>query len=320
VLGLAMAVLAAPLAHSAPQAGDAGSDARPAAAHRPGFEALADCGAAHLPSRRSDAPTGSEFTRRTQGLGDAERQAATLEEIRRGNVPHFLRTLRPVWMGARGANAPTVRICVAPDYLAVGSDADFLRVPLSYPTATRIASEFGFVLPTRKIVDAIYAQSEYHLTPEPLPPGPQMRSAAYSLLHQRRVEAQRAGFPLGALISGHKKDLVLTNRLLQLPDRVAIYGWHRPDGRPIQPLSTVHGLRYADYSHGLRLIDGAAWVDGRVRSLAALLEDPLTAPTLTYEGEMPARRLMESGLVARIGRLSCSSGSPGGSCGGSPRP
>ena len=35
-------------------------------------------------------------------------------------------------------------------------------------------------------------------------------------------------------------------KLYEFPDRVAIYGWHRPDGRPIQPLSTVHGFRYAD--------------------------------------------------------------------------
>jgi hypothetical protein len=320
VLGLALAVLAAPAAFSISRVSDVGPDARTVAEQSPASGAVARCGVAQLPPRPPHAPTGSEFTRRTQGLGDAERQAAILEEVRRGNVPSFLRALRPVWLGAQDGDAPTIRICVTPDYLAVGSNADFLRVPLSYPTATRVASDFGFVLPTRKIVDAIYAQSEYHLTPQPLPPGPQMRSAAYSSLHQRRVEAQRAGLPLGALISGHKKDLVLTNRLLQRPDRVAIYGWHRPDGRPIQPLSTVHGLRYADYSHGLRLVDEMAWVGGTARSLVALLEDPLTAPALTYEGELPARRLMESGREARLGWLSCSSGSPGGSCGGSARP
>ncbi len=41
----------------------------------------------------------------------------------------------------------------------------------------------------------------------------------------------------GKLIAGHKKDVVITNRLLTMPKRVAIYGWHRPNGSPIQPLA-----------------------------------------------------------------------------------
>jgi len=320
VLGLALAVLVAPAAFSASLgAGPSAPARRPETAPAAAPPSPA-CGVAQLPPRRPDAATGSEFTRRTDGMTDAERQAAAVAEVRRGNVPDFLRQLRPVWLRADGDPARAVRLCVSPDYLAVGSDRDFLRVPLGYPAATRIAAEFGFVLPTRKIVDAIFAQSDYRLTPQPLPPGPQMRSAAYSALHQRRVEAQRAGLPLGALIAGHKKDVVLTNRLLQLPDRVAIYGWHRRNGEPIQPLSTVHGLRYADYSHGLRLVDGVAWVAGRQRSLVALLEDPQTGPILTYEGEVPAARLIESGRAAQLGRVSCSSESPGGSCGGYARP
>ncbi len=81
-----------------------------------------------------------------------------------------------------------------------------------------------------------------------------MRSNLYLERHQQRIDEQRFGLPLGELISGHKKDLVLSNRLRQLPDRVAIYGWHRAPGDPIQPLSTVHGARYVDYSHGVRLV------------------------------------------------------------------
>lgn len=42
-----------------------------------------------------------------------------------------------------------------------------------------------------------------------------------------------------ALLAGHKKDLVLTRRLVGRPDRVAIYDWHRLDGRPIHPLSML---------------------------------------------------------------------------------
>ena len=42
-----------------------------------------------------------------------------------GNVPDFLRNLVPVTFTGGGA---TITICVAPDYLAVGSDRDFVRV------------------------------------------------------------------------------------------------------------------------------------------------------------------------------------------------
>ena len=40
-------------------------------------------------------------------------------------------------------------------------------------------------------------------------------------------------WPLGRVVSGHKKDVVITNRLLRNPARAAIYGWHRLDGDPI---------------------------------------------------------------------------------------
>ena len=78
-------------------------------------------------------------------------------------------------------------------------------------------------------------------------------------------QSQARDFPLGALVSGHKKDVVLTNRLITHPGQIAIYGWHRGIGEPIQPLSTVHGAGYADYSHGIRLVSQMAMIDGKLR-------------------------------------------------------
>ncbi len=77
---------------------------------------------------------------------------------------------------------------------------------------------------------------------------------------------------------------MLTNRLLGKPDRVAIYGWHQHDGRPIQPLSTVHGARYADYSHGVRLVSATAFVGGEPRPLLEVLEDRQLAALVSDEG------------------------------------
>jgi hypothetical protein len=238
-----------------------------------------------LPARPAGAMAGSEFMRRTSGLSDADRDRAAVAEIERGNVPSFLARLTPVEIaGGASGSGVAATLWVTPDYLAIGSDADFVYVPLSYPSATLVADRFASVLPTAKMVDAIYEQSAHQLPPLPLPAGPQMRSNAYLSRHQQGIDAQRAGLPLGVLIAGHKKDLVLSNRLHRLPGRVAIYGWHRAADRPIQPLSTVHGAGYVDYSHGVRLVSASVVVNGRARSIYEALQDSLVAPVLSREG------------------------------------
>ncbi len=242
-----------------------------------------------LPARPADAIGGAEFARRTSALSSADRDRAVVAELERGNIPSFLGHLAPVRLAANAAGGQTVAatIWVTPDYLAIGSDDDFLYVPLTYYSATIVADHFGCVLPTARMVDAIYEQSAHHLTPAPLPAGPLMRSNLYLEKHQQRIDEQRFGLPLGELISGHKKDLVLSNRLRQFPDRVAIYGWHRAPGDPIQPLSTVHGARYVDYSHGVRLVSADVLVDGRPRSIYDALQDSRIAPVLSREGVTP---------------------------------
>jgi hypothetical protein len=90
---------------------------------------------------------------------------------------------------------------------------------------------------------------------------------------------------------GDKKDLVITNRLWQNLARVAIYGWHRSERSPIQPLATVHGARYADYSHGVRLVSTVIYVNGQPQPITDALTDPQIAPALSDEG--PIQRMPE---------------------------
>jgi hypothetical protein len=237
--------------------------------------------------------TGSEFVHRTAALSESERETAIAAELMAGNLPGFLRRLKPVTLRGRDAagRATEVTICVTPDYLALGSDADFLSIPMGLRTAFAVAASFGFVLPTPTMVDAIYQQAEVHLRPQPLPPGPEMRSNRYYWEHQQRIREQRLALhaPVGALIAGHKKDLVVCNRLLRHAGRVAIYGWHQHAGAPIQPLSTVHGAGYADYSHGVRLVSAVAFVNGRPRSIFEILENQSLAGIVSDEG--PITRL-----------------------------
>lgn len=241
-------------------------------------QALAD-----VPPHPSFAPTGSEFVHQIQSMGETEREGAIEAALLSGDIPTFLTRFVPVELAGPGVR---VTLCVAPDYLAVGSDKDFLLVPMRLSTALRVARRYGAVLPTARIVDAVYEQADLRLTPQPLPPTDEMRSTAYYSEHNALVRRQREarGGALGELTAGDKKDLVLTDRLRQMSDRVAIYGWHRGKHDPIQPLSTVHGARYADYSHGVRLVATKAYVDGEPKSLVALLGDPRLAPVVNSEG------------------------------------
>jgi len=241
-----------------------------------------------IPARAGEDLTGSQFAKYVSKMNSQEREEAILEEISKGNVPEFLRKLVPVELQYELATGRilTATIFATPDYLAIGSDSDFLRIPMNLHTALTIAERFGFILPTRKIVDAIYLQSRYHLIPQPLSAGPQMRSMEYYSTHNHMIEDQvhALGAPLGALVSGDKKDVVMSNRLAMNLGRIAIYGWHRGPGQPIQPLSTVHGANYADYSHGIRLVSEWALVNGKLQSIRRLLQNPSTARVLSDEG------------------------------------
>lgn len=240
-----------------------------------------------LPPRPAGALTGSQIADAVTSLPLADREQAIEREILSGNVPRFLRALKPVNLQPTGSSR-TLTCFVTPDYLAVGSDMDFLRVPLTPVTAQRIADRLDAMLPTRRIVDAVWHSAVGKLEPAPIPPSPAMSSVPVFHDHQKLVEKQRAqdGIPDGALLAGIKKDIVITP-LLALrppPPRVAIYGWHRLDGSPIQPLSLVHKATYADYSHGVRLVSRTALLDGKSTSVAALLNDPATASLLSDEG------------------------------------
>lgn len=245
---------------------------------------------AGIPPRDAAASEGSEVARRVEHLSGLARDTLLRAELLAGNIPQFLRHPAPVTISGGGrAHRLELTLCVLPDYLAVGSDRDFVFVPLGLEAALEVAQRFRFELPTPRMVDAIYEAAPVKLAPLPLPAGDQMRSTAYFVYHTELIGEQRAALPalLGELTSGDKKDLVLTSRLWTEPGRVAIYGWHRGVGAPIQPLSTVHGARYSDYSHGVRLVSDTVYVNGVPRPLHELLAEAAPARLLSGEGPWP---------------------------------
>lgn len=260
-----------------------------------------------LPSRPADAPDGTSLVRLVAGLPLAQREERLAAEFLRGNVPSFLRRLQPVTLRHQGHVAI---LHVTPDYAAVGSDDDFFLTPLTPGTAARLAAATGCVLPTRRVVDAIHAAAAVRLQPVPLPPGPAMTTVVEFSRHNDIIRTQRLarvpGAPWGSLTAGHKKDVVQTPRLAATPGRVALYGWHRTNGTPIQPLYLGHTNTWVDYSHGVRLVQAALLLDGAPGTVASVLADPALAPLLSDDplGEAPGpapaiRRFGETRLELR---------------------
>jgi hypothetical protein len=254
------------------------------------FVGLAACASAptlDLPPRPVGAPTGSEFARAIEDLDLEARDARIVDEVLSGNVPGWLRRLSPV---AIGEGAERVEFWVTPDYLAVGSDSDYLLTPMSPQAAQRIADRLAMSMPTPRMVDGIWAAAAVKLTPAPIPPSPEMTTVPVFVAHSDSVRRQRASIParLGALTAGHKKDVVLSRDLGTKPGRVAIYGWHQRNGDPIQPRYLGHTDDWVDYSHGIRLVDRTIRVSGASMDLVAVLRDPALAGLVSREGAFPA--------------------------------
>jgi len=245
-----------------------------------------------LPPRPEGALTGSALLDDLEGKGPEEAESRVLEEVRSGNVPPFLRTL--VAVDVRRNDGTTDTVWVLPDYLSVGGDHDYVRVPLRAAAAERLAQEVGAVLPTPVIVDAVHRAADIKLPPRSGVGTPSLNWAAQARIHDRRVDEQleARGAELGALVAGHMKDVVVTPALAYHPGKVAIYGMHHPDGEPVQPLSMFHVDTYVDYSQGIRLVDSGAKHDGEVVGVPTILESDEQHEMLSPAGaiRLPAYR------------------------------
>lgn len=245
-----------------------------------------------LPRRPPDALGGDALAAVVSGLPRVEREDRIVREVLGGNVPAWWRVLVPVEMVRTvGDRQVTVTFQATPDYLAVGGDDDWFLMPLSPGAAQRIADATGTSLPTPPMVDAIWRQAVVRLGPDSIAPSAAMITVPVFVEHMRMIRARREALGAGhALAAGHKKDVVLSARLDTLPGRVAIYGWHRPDGSPIQPLWTGHTADHVDYSHGIRLVWHRVEVDGTGHELAGLLRDPVLAAAVSDEGPIRGPR------------------------------
>lgn len=223
-----------------------------------------------LPQRQAPTLTGSQLYKQIGGMKWNEREPIIEREILAGNVPGFLKKFVRVNVSIVDSGKHiNAYYFVSPDYLSVGSDDDWARVPLTPMTAQRIADSLQCFLPTQKMVDDIYKQAAVKLEPVPLFA---FRDSAVTFWHHHLIiEGQKKNKK--GLIAGIKKDVVSNAKTA--PDRVAIYGWHKLDGKPIQPLYTGHVNWYVDYSHGIRLVYKKINVNGRWMNYDEVLNHPV---------------------------------------------
>jgi hypothetical protein len=233
-----------------------------------------------IPPREADAESGSAFMKRIATLLLGEREEEIFNALSAGNMPGFLKntvTLKGEFADSSGI-IHSVEFEVMPDYLAVGNDLDFCRIPMNPHTAQRLATLFGASLLTSKLSDFIYTKAAVKLTPFNYKPVGNANELVEKFVdHNTQIEKQKAeaGGINGQLIAGIKKDVILSNRMANLPNKVVIYGWHKPDGIPIQPIYSGHVDWYVDYSHGIRLMNNQVVVDGKRVLLTDILSDPV---------------------------------------------
>lgn len=247
----------------------------------------------NLPPRPPNAPNGTQFTNIVTSLSRDAREDRILTEILSGNVPDFLRTLVPISVSGNGH---TGTYYVTPDYVAIGDNADYFLCPMTPLLAQRLCDLLGYTLPTRKMVNQIWTNAPVKVEPIPIPPSPEMITVPVFAWHNYMVRTQRnayvSSFPLGTLTGGNKKDVIIsariyTNFATAITKPVVIYGWHRLTplyAQVWQPLYNGHEETYADYSHGIRLVQMNMTVDGSPNTVANVLTSPALAPLLSDDG------------------------------------
>ena len=248
----------------------------------------------NIPERLKNAIEATEFVRQVADLNAGDRENAILREIGSGNVPSFARVLKPVKVieTIDGKSYELIFFSTT-DYMAIGSDKDYIYVPLTPLTAQRIANSLDCLLPTKKIVDIIYATAEIKLRPQPIPPSEKMTTIPIFWQHTDSVKQQlkKIGFNrlTDEIIAGHKKDIIISNKIYdrnRTSDRVIIYGWHKAENIPIQPIYDGHIASYADYSHGVRFLSNLGFLNGVPIKLEAILKDSTYSLLLSNEGRI----------------------------------
>jgi len=154
---------------------------------------------------------GSSFYSNVASYQWKERDSLALQLLLDGNMPSFLNRFVPIHTSIKNEEGKTIKVTyyVMPDYLSIGTNDDWARVPLTPQTAQLIANRYNCFLPTRKMVNDIYQQAGVKL--EPVPMFAFRDSTVTMWQHHLMIEGQRKG--RSGLIAGIKKDVVISPKL-----------------------------------------------------------------------------------------------------------
>lgn len=242
--------------------------------------------------------SGRDFMESIDTVEFWKREDMITDAILAGEMPSVLKSFQkivfttPVVDSVEVLRVPhKVEMLVTCDFLSVGSDEDFVRMPMGPLAAQQIADSLGCILPTTYMVDRIAEASEGHIDIFPFRPlgGRNMMPIVFQDSDNAIKALYKAkGYEFGQLISGLKKEVVLTYKIQsreEMNKYEAIYGWCHPDGRVQQPLFVRHGNFYVDYSHGIRLVSRTVVVDGKKCDAKEILESPQLYRLLSDEPE-----------------------------------
>jgi hypothetical protein len=252
--------------------------------------------------------TGTEIGNSLIGKTGAEREALIWAAVVAKEYPSYTGVWREMLIrdvDAKGV-PHTLLLRPAARPFELGTDSDPILMPMWPDTAQRVANLLNATLPSQKIVDQIWTNTDVHLPIGPPPgfkiPGPDMEATQSWIAHNAVIQKMLSNYRFG-LMSGGKKDVVVGPGLDG--SHVAIYstpfsgtGSLRPSGvyPQYQPYSTIHWSKYSDYSHGIRLISRDAEIDGRSVDLAAIFLDPtlsaLVSDQKNYYPSFPNTGLM----------------------------
>lgn len=233
--------------------------------------------------------TGTEIYDVIDTLAGSKREKAIHDiflENPNGAIPNIIKFI-PITVSDDKGN--TLEYYVMSDYFSLGTNEDYLRLPIFPTMAQKIANQMGYILPTRKIVNTVWKQGTHKLTPKPIVPKPG-ESPRWSTIRYRQsnrmIEEQLKDKDKSKLIVGHKKDVVISNQILTVKKRVvAIYGWHQPDtGKPIQGLTIVHDYNYTDYSQCVRFVKLQCKLNGKDANMKDLLKNKDLCHLISDEG------------------------------------
>lgn len=215
-----------------------------------------------------------------------------------------------------------VTLYVSTDVLALTTTGKPVRVGTTPALAQLLADHFGGVVPTPRIVDAIWAAADVRLLPHgQWKEGADISLPAFELAHSAAIDRELAGRQGLAATLG--KTWALCARLWPLwafSRKRVTYGWpypsshpntypsatKKPSGAPLggwviqppppNPLSEGHNDLHHDYSQTWRAVARRCELDGQPADLAEILTSS-NASEVSTDGRLPGARFPGVPLV-----------------------